>query len=121
MSCDFQFPKEIPVGCISDVISLIRSGDALSDPRKLISYATPVALYGIGMFIDDPAPNVIGSAPVKEGDYTHAEIADGLQSVLDSCSDKREGLPVAALPIPWAILAPLLMKLIEEALKRLGQ
>lgn len=121
MSCDFQFPKEIPVGCISDLIGLFRTGDALKDPRKVISYGTPVALYAVGMFVDDPSPNVIGAAPVKEGDYTHAELADGLQAVLDSCSDKREGLPVAALPIPWAILAPLLVRLIEEALKRLGQ
>lgn len=119
MSCDFEFPKTFPGGCVSEVITGLRNGTLLDNPRTAIRPVAAVVNYGIGLVAQEQ-PTPIGSAEVPK-EHTEAELADGLQAALDQHQSQSEGVTAVGLPIPWFILTPLLIKALEKLFDRLSK
>lgn len=115
MSCDFEFPTSFPSGCVSEVITGLRNGTLLENPRRAIRPVMAVINYGIGFAADD-GPLPIGSEPIE----TEAQLADALEKASIANAEKADG-EVKAFPIPWIILTPILVKLVEKLLERLSK
>ena len=115
MSCEFEFPQSFPSGCVAEVITGLRNGTLLDNPRRAIRPVMAVINYGIGIAADD-GPPVIGSTPIE----SDAQLADALEQASFVCAEQADGAPVKALPIPWVILTPILVKLVEKLLERLA-
>lgn len=99
------FPDSMPTDQIRTVVNMLRGIEDGKTRRDQVESAWWVAGYGLS-FIPDSHPVMHGATP-----YTNEQAADQLEVAAGMHGDA-----VDAKAIPWALLVPIVLKLIERFL-----
>lgn len=110
-TCGREYPDEVPVDCIKEIIRIIRQGSLVSERAAFAQHAWNVQGYLQRVLIGAADPLVGETAKPSDG-----EALASFESILVRCETKTEETAVGAIPLPVSLLLQWLIEKLLESL-----
>lgn len=105
MSCHVAYPTEFPLDCLRAIIKAVRTKTVMDDLPSFLAHSWTVVGYALGQ--------IAGGRLLV---HKHGKIAGKAISDLFAVTDRHRKPAVGA--IPWALIISIILKLIEQYLKK---
>lgn len=116
--CESSYPSELPLGCVQQLLTIIRGGKVEENIQEFSAAAWSVAGYCLKVFVGEPTPVVNGLPPPP---LTPAE-----RSELEELSELLRARTAGTIAGPLAeflqsIVVPVLIAAINHLFDSLGE
>lgn len=112
--CVTTYPNELPLGCIQQLISIVRGGAIVTRDKEFAAAAWSVTGYCLKTFVGEPSPVINGPPPAPLGAAAREQIVE-LEQLLSAAGADPVGsqLSVFLRTVVLPVLVAALKKLLE--------
>lgn len=117
--CDSSYPSELPLGCVQQLLTIVRGGKIEENVQEFSAAAWSVAGYCLKVFIGEPSPVVNGLPPALNVTASARSQLVELNELLSVRTSVDAASPLAAFL--QAVIVPMLLAAINKLLDSLGE
>lgn len=118
-ACVSSYPSELPLGCVQQLLAIVRGGKIEENIQEFSAAAWSVAGYCLKVFVGEPLPVVNGLPPAPKVTASARSQLVELSALLNARTSAVAGSPLAEFL--QSVVVPMLIAALKKLLDSLGE